>query len=211
MPVLATSTSAPVGKIKNAVFKNPATGEYVWDDIIQPLMGKRLDTTAGKLDYDWSNKGVSIADSTVTSNDAHKVHFGYQIYHRFKLDGLCNPHIHWIQAQADVPNWWMRWRVWQNGEVAGAWTEVALDTHAFTYTAGTILQISEAASKIDFSALPSGGLNVSDFLDIEVTRDSNNASTLFAGADPVAGNVTFKGFDPHLQIDATGSVLEFQK
>ena len=186
-------------------------GSYAWDDIIQPVMGKLLDSSSGKLDPDWQNKGIKLADSTVITNDTHKLHWGYQINHKFKLDGLCHPHIHWLQSQADSPNWWLRWRIWQNGQEAGPWHEIALDKHDFIYSSGTIMQISYNENFINFANEVPGGLNVSDFLDVELTRDSNNDSGLFSGADPVSGNVVMKGFDPHLQVDAAGSRLELVK
>ena len=204
-----------MSRIKPLVI-NTIDENYVWDDIIQPVMGKLLDSSSGKLDPDWTDKGVKIADSTSITNDTHKLHWGYQIYHRVKLDGLCNPHVHWIQTSADVPNWWMRWRIWQNGDDAGPWTEVPLNQQVFTWdgTKARILQISIIPQMIDFSlSAPDGGgtLRVSDFLDIELTRDNANDSGLFSTTDPIVGNVVMKGFDPHIQIDSGGSRQELEK
>jgi len=211
MSSVFTSINATVGRIRNAVFKNPSTGDYVYDDMIQPLMGKRLDSSSGKLDYDWANKGVSIADSTSITNDTHKLHYGYQVNHKFKLDGIVDFHIHWIQSQAAVPNWWIRYRLWQNGNPVTSWVEDKLSEGAFTYTSGTILAIHDATNEVDLNSVIPGGIDVSDFIDVELTRDSNNASGLFSGSDPVSGNVIVKGFDPHLQVDSNGSMLKWSK
>jgi hypothetical protein len=181
-----------------------------WDDLIQPLMGKNIDVSAGKLDYDWENKAIKFADSTLISNNAHKIHFGYQIEHRIKLDGKCHPHIHWIQSSSDVPNWWMRWRFWQNGKAAGSWTEAKYSSHLFTYSSGTIMQLT-TFPEIDFSTATGGTLEVSDFLDIEFTRDTNNASGLFSGNDPLSGNASLRAFDPHIEVDTMGSCDEYSK
>ena len=195
---------------------NTVDENYVWDDLIQAVMGKNIDTSTGKLDPDWPNKAIKIADSTSISNDNHKLHWGYQIFHKVKLNGLCNPHVHWIQTSANVPNWWIRWRIWQNGDDSGPWTEVPLNQHVFPWdgTKTRILQISYVPQMIDFSLVaPDGGgtLRVSDFLDIELTRDINNDSGLFSGTDPIIGNVSIKGFDPHIQINSAGSRKELEK
>ena len=192
---------------------NTINEDYVWDDIIQPVMGKLLDSSSGKLDPDWINKGIKIADSTLITNDTHKLHWGYQIYHKIKLNGKCNPHVHWIQTSEDVPNFWMQYRFWQNGKDAHVFTQLPLDQLVFPYTPGTrILQISYIPQMIDFSLADSGnGLKVSDFMDVEFTRDTNNTSGLFSGADPLVGNVTIKGFDPHIQINSAGSRKELEK
>ena len=186
----------------------------VWDDLIQPVMGKNIDNSTGKLDPDWSWKGVKIADSTTISNDLHKLHWGYQLFHRVKLDGLCHPHVHWVQtAENQVPNWWVAFRFWRNGDAPEAYKYQALDQQAFPWNGGPImLQISYNASMIDFVTEASGTpFNVSDFLDIELTRDIANDSGLFSGTDPITGNVTVKGFDPHIQIDSAGSREELAK
>lgn len=184
---------------------------WAWDDIIQPLTGRNLDVSAGKIDYDYPDKCINFADSCVIGNDSHKVHFAYQIEHRFKLDGVAKPHIHWLQSSSDIPNWWFRWRFAQNGKTVGSWTSGKLNTDLFTYSSGTILQLSTASIEIDFSTAVGGQLSVSDFIDIEVTRDSDNSSTLFSGNDPLSGVSQLKAFDMHLQVDSNGSPSEYAK
>jgi hypothetical protein len=191
----------PTGQGGNSV--NPAQ----WDDLQETGLGTRLDSAAGKLGYNLALKGIDFDDDTDITVDADKIHFGYQYFHRFKLDGGFRPHLHWIQAQAAVPNWWMRYAVWKNGAVVGSWTSLAALTHAFTWTAGSIMQISSFPA-VDLTSL---GLDVSDFIDVEFTRDAANASALFAGVDPVAGAVTVRAFDPHVQIDSAGSRQEYIK
>ncbi len=186
-------------------------GAITWEDIIQPLVARNVDTSTGKLDYDYPNKAIKIADSTSIGTDSHKIHFAYQIEHRFKLDGVAHPHIHWLQSSSDVPNWWFRWRFSQNGKAVGDWTSGKLTTQIFTYTSGTILQLSTASIEIDFTDADGSKLCVSDFIDIEITRDTDNTSTLFTGNDPLDGNALLKAFDMHLQVDSMGSNTEYIK
>jgi len=185
--------------------------DTLYDDIVQPVMGKSLDSTVGKIDPDFANSAIKFADSCDIAVDSNKVYFGYQIGHKFKLDGTINFHLHWIQEQADTPNWWAKWRLWQNGKVVGSWTEMAFAGNAFTYTSGTMLQISYFP-EIDLSAVAVGGtLGVSDFFDVQFTRDADNDSGLFAGDDPVSGSVSVKGIDPHLEVDQPGSKDQYVK
>lgn len=185
--------------------------QVVYNDLIQPLIAANLNTAAGKLVYNFPKKGVDIKDSTDITNDDHKIHFAYQITHDIKLNGIAHPHVHWFQNSAAVPNLWYRWRYWRNGQPVGAWTSEKLADNIFTYTSGEIIQISRAMIDIDFSLASGGQLNVSDFLDIEFTRDISNASGLFAGTDPVVGDVTIRAFDPHVQVDSNGSINEYNK
>lgn len=69
-------------------------------------------------------------------------------------------------------------------------------------------QLDTPAGKLDYDY---DNKAVSDFIDIEVTRDTDNTSTLFAGADPLTGNALLKAFDIHLQQDASGSMAEYEK
>ena len=182
-----------------------------WDDLIKGGIGTRLDSAAGKLAYNLPLKGIDIGDNTLISLDADKIHYNYQVYHRHKLDGPAHFHVHWYQQQAGIPNWWMRWRLGQGGSDFGAWTSSKWTGHAYTYTAGNMLQIT-GFDPIDLALVAVGGvLAPSDFIQVELTRDSDNSSTLFAGADPVSGDVTYLDFDPHLQIDKAGSEQEYVK
>ena len=192
---------------------NPGRSSYgfTWDDIISAGLATRLDTSAGKLDYNYADKTIDIADSTSIANDDHKIHFGFQVEHHFKLNGECDPHIHWIQSESGVPNWWLRYRFWKNGGEAGAWTSIALDSGVFPYVSGAIMQIHKPVEDIHLSGAVNGSLGVSDFIDIEITRDINNSSSLFAGADPLTGDAQLRSFDMHLQVDSDGSPEEYSK
>lgn len=183
-----------------------------YDDIIQPLTARNIDSTSGRLDYDFTRHCINIADSTSITRDIDKIYWEYQIGHKFKLDGFFHFHIHWLQSSADIPNWWMRWRIHKHFEEPRAWTSAKLEVEqAHPYAGETdFLQIS-TFPYIDLATEASGGLDVSDFLDIELTRDATNASGLFTGSDPLSGDASLKGADPHLEIDSAGSRLEWEK
>jgi hypothetical protein len=183
----------------------------VIDDEIQAPIIRNVTTSAGKLDWNYADHCVDVAGSTLITTNAHKIHYAYQIAHKYKCDGHAHLHIHWLQSQAAIPNWWGRWRFVQHGHPAGSWTEFKYDDHKVAYSSGTKILVVSAGAYIDFTTAAGGKLSMSDFIDVEITRDSNNASGLFSGADPVSGAVGLKGADPHMVIDAPGSTLEWFK
>lgn len=78
---------------------------------------------------------------------------------------------------------------------------------AFTYTAGTIHQISHTAAGIT----PPGGSTISDIVQFRIIRDTTNASGAFSGSDTYSGVVGVLSFDVHVQINSLGSSSEFSK
>lgn len=179
---------------------------YVWDDDIYMLIGSRIDVSAGKLDYDYDAKAISFADSCTITNNTHKLHFTYEMSHKYKLDGVAHLHLHWLQEDGtNLPNWLYRWRTWKNGEDAGAWTNVKIEQMEKTYNSGRMIQISHNGY-IDLAPF---NLEVSDFFEVELCRDCSNESGLFAGNDPVSGPALAKAFAPHFQIDKLGSYTEW--
>ena len=184
---------------------------YTWDDEIQSLIGKNLDNSAGKLDPNWADGTIDIADSTLIGTATHKLYANYQIKHKYRMAGVVRPHFHWLQSHANVPNWWGKWRFWQNGRIAGSWSEFKLATQVFTYTSGKIMQISMASIEIDLTTCAGGEFHPSDFIDFQFTRDTDNSSGLFSGDDPLPEVAQLRAFDPHLQVDSTGSRDEYAK
>ena len=87
-----------------------------------------------------------------------------------------------------------------------AWTSQAYTGHAFTYTSGTLNQITQMGT-----ITPPPGCGISDIVQIRVLRDNDNDSTLFAGADPLAADVDAVNFDVHIEIDSFGSNQEYVK
>lgn len=179
--------------------------DTVWDDAKYPFFGRRIDTAGGHLAYDETELGINFND-TSRYNDADQVAIIAQMEHKYKIGSSLNPHIHWMQSNAAIPNMLLKYRVYDNGETPPAWTLAAIDSHAFTYTSGTILQIS-AWPAIDMSSVT----GVSAFVDVKIYRDTSNTSGEFAGADPLTGDWLTKEFDFHFEIDALGSRDEYTK
>jgi hypothetical protein len=176
-----------------------------WDDAKYPFFGRQLDISAGHLTYDIAELGVNY-DDTSRYSDLDQIGIIAQMRHAYALGTETRPHIHWMQSAAAIPNMLLKYRIYDQGETPGAWVLAATTGQAFTYTSGTILQISSWPA-IDMSTIT----GVSGFLDVKIYRDTANASTLFAGADPLTGDWLAKEFDLHYQVDSMGSGEEYSK
>ena len=175
-----------------------------WDDLRFPLSGQRLNSASGRVTYNYTENTVDFATNARYSEEPiimiaqieHKVAEGEDIY----------PHLHWAQEEDNDPNWLFRYRYKKKGAAPSAWTlAIPLTARVYTYTAGEIHQLTT------FPTLTGHTLTLSDIIDIQLYRDSANASTLFAGADPYTVAARAMEFDLHVQIDQPGSSSEYVK
>jgi hypothetical protein len=174
-----------------------------WDDLKAPFIGRKIDVTNGHLDYDFTELGIKFQTNAEYSTDP--VGLIYQMPHHWKLESELRPHIHWIQSEDHTPNWLIAYRAYINGEAPPAWTLAAWTSNAFDYVKDG-LQITQ------FPAIDMSGINeVSGFLDVQLYRDTGNASSLFSGADPYTVAALAKEFDLHYIIDSRGSREELSK
>jgi len=175
-----------------------------WDDLRFPATGINLDSAATRYSFDTTDLAVSFANNSRYTTE--QLNYIIQLPHSWKEESALRPHIHWIQNQAAVPNWLIEYRVYNNGDLLPAFgTFGTLQSHAFTWSSGSLVQISS------FPEISMTGLRASCFVDVKMWRDTTNVSTEFVGADPVATSVLLKEFDTHYEIDSFGSALEFVK
>lgn len=173
------------------------------DDLRYPFEGSRIDSPSSRITYDFDECGYSFATNSVYPDD--KLCISCQLPHSVKQHSLLNPHIHWHQEEDADPNWLLRYRRYNNGEVLGAWQLLVPDNlRIFEYTSGTLAQVT-AFPDIDV------GCSFSTFIDIQIFRDTTNASTLFGGADAYSVAALGKEFDFHAHLDAVGSGKQFTK
>jgi hypothetical protein len=183
---------------------DPLTG-IVWDDAKYPFFGRQLDTAAGHLTYDLAELGVNY-DDTSRYNDLDQIGIISQMSHKWYSGDVIRPHVHWWQSAAAIPNMLLKYRITAPGAAIGSWVLAATQSQAFTYTSGTLHQISKWP-EIDMSAVT----GVSAVIDFKVFRDTANTSTEFAGADPLTGDWLAKEFDFHFPINSLGSRQEYVK
>jgi len=85
-----------INKTQGLRYKGTST---VWKDMIGDLFGKRLLSTAGKVDYDFANNCIDFASggSIGTAND--RIGANVEINHEMMVGSsiIFYPHIHWFQ------------------------------------------------------------------------------------------------------------------
>lgn len=183
------------------VFNGAAT---VWRDELGQLIGQRLESPASDIVQNNAEGSLTYKTSATT---ADYVIINIQINHDWKFGSDIKPHLHWFQASATMPHWLIQYRWQKNGSAkTTAWTNQKWAANAFTYSAGTLNQITGFGS----IAAPAG-YSISDILQIRLIRDTANASTLFTGADALAASVEAVSFDVHREIDTVGSRQEYVK
>ena len=172
-----------------------------WDDHRAPLVGKRIAVSAGRVDYNYTELTVDFSATARYPNEP--VGLVFQQGHNKLLGSAVYPHLHWIQEEDHIPNWLMAFRWYKNGQlVPSTWTLAKYTDHEYTYASGALAQIT------NFPALsPPADETVSSILEVKLYRDSANASTKFAGADPYTLSAKAKEFDNHVRIDSLGSNL----
>lgn len=184
-----------------------------WDDLSAPVIAARLDTSSGRLDYDYFNAGVNFNSNARYPNEPVVLPLQGKHIMMYGAGAVARPHFHWLQSQAAVPNMLLG-RKLTNYNAATTfetdWSNYDFEiwsANAFSYPgSGTFAQITKFP-EIDISTL-----TISGSIDYVLFRDSDNTSGLFAGADPVAGGVTIKFADSHVKFNQTlGSIGEFDK
>lgn len=174
-----------------------------WRDELGELIGKKRKGTRITEDLDAGT--VLFADTCQIADDW--VLTNVQLNHDKDLTSSIYPHLHWLQSSSNIPNWMLqhRWQV-NGGVTTSDWTSAKYSSQAFTYSAGSLNQITVFPS----IAVPSGS-TISDIVQFRILRDTDNDSVLFSGADPLSGNAAALMFDIHFQINSLGSTDEYTK
>ena len=175
-----------------------------WDDILVPFTQAKQGNTLLPA-FDYNNLGLLFPQNDATEI----VYMIVQIPHSYKLGSEIHPHIHWRQTTGTngIPTWKMDYKWFNNGEtVPGTFTTITTNTGVFTYTSGSMAQISSfpaisGAENTTGGGLSPGEKNISSILLVKLYRDDN----------VVSGYVLGFQFDVHYEKDTQGSRLEFTK
>lgn len=181
------------------VFEWDAT---VFDDLLWDVTRTRTVGTRVTL-----NDIENTVDFTTSATLTDYVFLNYQLSHKWKLGTIIYPHIHWEQALNATPNWLFQYRWQMNGQPkTTAWTNYIAITNAFTYTSGTLNQISHNGG-----ITPPVNASLSDVIEIRIMRDSTNSTGLFPWPNLYAATASITSADIHYQIDTAGSRTEYTK
>jgi hypothetical protein len=163
-----------------------------WDDLSFPLTPTHKGAN-DKPDYDYTNLGFLMPQ-----NDATEIlYINSQMLHSFKEGSAFWPHVHWLQTADKTPVFKLAYKFYNAGEAPTAdFAIYEMSTKVFTYTSGTLAQISRGAAAL---TIPS--LKISFMMKMKVYREDNVSG----------GDVLVDQFDIHRQIDALGSREEYVK
>ena len=160
-------------------------------------VGIAADATEGCITF---ATGASFSTDYVYSN--------FQFNHDRKHGAKIYPHVHWWQDRANTPNFLFRYRWQNNGDAQTvSWTTYAMTSNAFTYSAGVINQISFGVGGIT----PPAGDDVSLILQLQFSRDYNNASGAFTATESYSASVSVLSLDAHYEVDTVGSRQQYVK
>ena len=155
------------------------------------------------------NDAEATMDFSTLANLSDYIYTNVQLNHDRDLSANIYPHIHWFQAETNVPNFLLQYR-WQTnaGAKVTSWTDLKCNTAVHAWTSGTIHQICRTASGI---AVPAG-TTLSDIIQFRILRDNAPTSAEFGGvADPYTATVGVLSFDVHIVTNTLGSRSEYSK
>lgn len=169
----------------------------VWDDIQGNLVGKRLSSTAGKVDYNYEENTITFSPGGVITKTNDQIAFNLQMLHKKKFGTSIHLHVHWEQPDSTERVFTVRYRVQTQGVAkTTTWTTASGSSNnsTFTYVSGTLNQITEIVE------IPVGDYSVSDIVEVQFVR-----------SDTATGNIEVTFVDAHYQSDSLGSAGKYTK
>lgn len=169
-----------------------------WNDITGSLIASQLNSTAGKLDYNWDENSITMQPGGNIGNPADRLMFCFQVPHGAKLSEM-RLHIHWEQYNTAVRTFRLDYRIQNNGLAKNTiWSSVTRSTgsgyEAFQYISGVLNQITRLA-EIDLS-----NADLSSTVQFRLTR-----------TDATTGDIESTFVDAHIELDTAGSQTEYSK
>ena len=171
-----------------------------WQDMITNLFGQRLNSVAGRVDYDWEENAVTFASGGAITTPADRVGGNQEVPHNILIGSSITfkPHVHWFQDAGTAYELTMRWRLQSNGTAKNTtWTTIVLTAggaqDVFTYVSGVLNQITRFP---------------------DITIDCGLSDTIqfqMARTDSLGGSMSVYFMDMHGEVDSSGSNDEIAK
>lgn len=186
-----------------------------WTDMISDLIGRRLNSASGKVNYDWSNNAIKFQSGGLITNENDRVQGNQEINHNYKVgSGISfGLHLHWFQeVTSHIPDildtnpyiFTIEWRHIKNGHglnLSDPW-------NVSTVTSNLTNNIFDAtfANGKDYIG------QITAIPDIEIDCDiSDTIQWRMARTDSELGDVLVYFFDIHGENDSFGSETKFAK
>lgn len=170
-----------------------------WDDLVGSLIASRLDSVAGKLQYNYAENAITMQSGGDIDTQNDRLIFNYQKPHGAKADSKMMLHIHWEQIDATDREFTVEYRIQDNGQAKNTtWVRTVITADAtsnvFLYTSGTINQITR-------------------LVDVDLASHGISTTVQFrlARTDSIGGNIDATFVDTHVEYDMNGSRTEFTK
>lgn len=164
-----------------------------FDDLRRPANASNIESASTRYSFDYNEGDITFNADARIANE--RIIYNFQMPHIWQAGTPVTPHVHWYQSSANIPNWWIKYRVQNNGESRGSWSEAIWLSHYYTYVSGSIIQITE------FPEVDMTGVLHSGWIDVMFGRDTGNVSGLFSGADPLVAGAKFLELDLHYSVD----------
>ena len=190
--------------INEVVDGNPNTTVTLWEDLLAPIIGKKLYSGQGKADFDWEEGSIKLQPNGDVTNDNDVVLVRFQKRHAIKAGTSARLHIHWKQIDGEVlnPVFTIKYRIEKNGGDGSSesWNEVSVTSspsnEVFPRPApGKMRRQTTKIENIDW-----GDSLVSSELLLRLTRSDSNT-----------GDILVTAIICHVPVDQRGSKLEFDK
>lgn len=180
----------------------------LWDDLANSVVGSRLSSTAGKVDYDYDEAAINFASggNIATKND--RIVFNLQKLHRIKANGKMRLHLHLWQPADINYQFTIQHRIQNNG--------VAKNTTWVTSVANFDGQITVGGELTDVKIFPylADVNQIIKLVEVDLTGSSISATVQFrlARTDSLGGVIPVTFADAHVNMDQTlGSREEYTK
>jgi len=184
-------------------FENDGTIRFdgdatTWDDIVGRLVANKLESVAGKLQYDYDENAIIMQSGGSITNNSERLIFNFQYPHAAIVDGEMRLHVHWEQVSSNQIEFTTQYRVQSNGAAkVTSWTTApsnSVDNSKFNYVSGTLNQITELAT-----------------VDMTDAGISATVQFRFARTDSTSGDISAVFVDAHIERDTIGSRQEYVK
>jgi len=181
----------------------------VWKDMVGDVFGKRLNSSSGKVDYDWDNNAIKFQSGGDITKAIDRVQWNQEINHEFKVGSSItfSPHIHHFvtyDIAGETPDYTLKleYRLQRNGHLkTTSWTTLTLnkgdnDKYNITPTPDT----EETYNQISIFPDITITCGISDTLQFRMARTDSNW-----------GNMLVYFMDLHGEVDSDGSDDEYTK